>query len=64
VTISALLAGVREWLRAGPKGFYRHHLDEVCALPDADLADIVRFARTLSGARMALTHHMRTKYHV
>lgn len=58
MSIADLVAHIRRWLATGPKAFYRRHLDAAMAMSDDQIADIVRFACSRTGAQMALTHHI------
>lgn len=64
MSIQSLVADVRAWLGRGPKSFYKHHLEAAQIMTDSEIADVVRFAKSPTGARMALTHHFRSQYHV
>lgn len=61
MSLPLLVAHIRGWLKAGPKAFYGRFLDQAQALSDADLTEMLRFARTKRGAEMAVVHHIQPK---
>ena len=55
--IPDLVAHVRTWARLGANRAYARFLERVATMSDAQLADIVRFAKTTRGAEMLVARH-------
>jgi len=61
MSLSDLVAHLRRWVSdpmVQPKAFYARYLDVATRMTDAQIADIVRFAKTTKGAQMALVRHI------